>query len=280
MGRCASMPPMQLLPFSARAPALSIALTAGLLAPLLVAGAVPARGQEPRLEDRILAVVDGDPILASDVRRRVALGLATPAPEEDDHTLGRRVLDGLIEERLRLHEVNRLGLRDVAVSAIEDQMEEIRGRFPDADAFEERLLELGLDEEALAQIVARQLAVLRYVEERLGAQVFVTSDDVQSYYDEVLTPEMRRAGREPPPVEEVREEIRRVIREQRLTEEAEEWTLELRRKADVVDYYDRGSEELPPLKERFPADRRSPGTGSSSPAPSGDRPGSGRSSPC
>lgn len=267
------------MPSNRRAPLLSAALPL-LLLPVLSASAVaPARAQEPGLEDRILAVVDGDPILASDVRRRVALGLVTPAPGEDDHALGRRVLDGLIEERLRLHEVSRLGLQDVEVSAIQAHVEEIRSRFPDPEAFEERLLELGLDEEALSQIVARQLAVLRFVEERLRAQVFVTSDDIRAYYDDVLVPEMHSAGREAPPVDEVREQIRAVIREQRLNEEAEEWTLELRRRADIIDYYDRRGGELPPLRERFPASRRSPGTGPSSPAPSADRLGSGRSSP-
>jgi len=40
----------------------------------------------------------------------------------------------------------------------------------------------------------------------------------------------------------VREKIREVLREQRLNEEIERWTEELRREADIEDYFDRSSD--------------------------------------
>ena len=50
-----------------------------------------------------------------------------------------------------------------------------------------------------------------------------------------------------PPVREVREAIRQVLREELLNEEIERWTDELRRDADVVDYFDREQRDLPPV---------------------------------
>ena len=45
----------------------------------------------------------------------------------------------------------------------------------------------------------------------------------------------------------MREQIRAVLREQRLNDEIAAWTEELRRDADVVDYFDTELGELPPV---------------------------------
>lgn len=200
------------------------------------------------LVDRVLAVVDEDPILASDVEQAIGLGLETRRAGEGDEALRRRVLDALIEQRLRFHEVDRFGFTEVPVEEIEDRYGAIRARFTSQEAFRRRLREIGLSEEGLRQLVARQLMVLTYVEERVGARVFVALDDIRAYYDAVLVPEMRRTGAAVPPIEEVREQIRGVLREQRLNEEIERWTAGLRAAADVVDHFERAARELPPLR--------------------------------
>src|SRR5215203_2755138 len=65
----------------------------------------PAPEGKVVLNDRVRAVVDEDPILTSDVRRVIRLGLQERNPGEADVPFRRRVLDGLIEERLRFHEI-------------------------------------------------------------------------------------------------------------------------------------------------------------------------------
>jgi hypothetical protein len=84
------------------------------------------------------------------------------------------------------------------------------------------------------------------VEERLGPRVFVDLEQIRAYYNDVLTPELE-ARREPvPPIEEVREPIRRLLKEKLLNEELARWTEELRRDADVEDYLDSEHATLPP----------------------------------
>jgi hypothetical protein len=207
-----------------------------------------ATAAQPKLADRILAVVDEDPVLASDVERAIGLGLAERQPGEDDRALRRRVLDELIEQRLRFHEVDRYGFTEVPVSEIEARFAEIRGRFASPAAFRARLAELGMDEDGVRNLVARQLMVLTYVEERLGVRVFVGLDEIRSYHESTLVPEMRRQGKAAPPLEEVRESIRAVLKEQRLNEELERWTEELRRQADVIDHFDSVHEQLPAIR--------------------------------
>ncbi len=197
--------------------------------------------------DRILAVVDDDPILRSDVEQVISLGLVQPGPDEDEVSFRRRVLDRLIEQELRFHEVDQFGFAEIPIDDVEQQFEAIRAQFPTREQFEQRLAELGLDEQLLRQLVARQVMVLLYVEERLGARVFVDLDDIRTHYDEVYAPGLERAGREVPSLQTVREEIRTLLKELRLNQEIELWTEELRQEADIEDYFELADGELPPV---------------------------------
>lgn len=217
------------------------------------APAAPVRTPAPAtLVDRVVAVVDEDPILDSDIERVVRLGLLPAVAAESVAEERRRALDLAIEQKLRLHEVDRFGFEETPLALLDRQMEEVRSRFPAEEAFRAELARLGLDETALRQLLARQLSVLAYVEERLGPRVFVSVDDIGRYYNEELLPELKKSGVGPaelPTLESVRESIRAVLRERRLNEEIDRWTADLRGKADVVDYLDRESRPLPPLIE-------------------------------
>jgi hypothetical protein len=204
-------------------------------------------GTAPTLRDRVVAVVDDDPILQSDVERAVALAAPADADLDPDTDPRRRALDGLIEQRLRIHEVERYGFAQVPVERIRQQVDAIRARFPSPEAFAQRLAALGMDMDGLEQLVAQQLQVMIYVDELLGARVFVGLEEIEAYYERTLAPQLRAAGQQVPPLEDVREQIREVLRQQRLNQELERWTGELRRNADVRDFLDRADRPLPPV---------------------------------
>jgi peptidyl-prolyl cis-trans isomerase SurA len=225
-----------------------------ILTALSLAGALPAAAQAPKpvLQDKVLAVVDQEPILKSDVDRVIKLGLRQPNQGESAEAFHRRVLNDLIEERLRFHEIDKFGFEQVPVDEIEKNVAKIRAHFPDDASFQKALREVGLDANKLRQLVAHQLLVLTYVDERLGPRVFVSLEDINRYYRDVLTPEMQHRGQPVPPVEDVREDIREVLKQQRLTQEMEKWTQELRDRADVVVYGDQAKAgPLPPVVKKI-----------------------------
>ncbi|HET9209275.1 MAG TPA: hypothetical protein VFR03_02690 [Thermoanaerobaculia bacterium] len=209
----------------------------------------PPPSGKTELQDRVLAVVDEDPVLASDVDRIIRLGLEQPQPGETEERFRRRVLDGLIDQRLQFHEVDRFNFEQVPVDEIQKRVAEIRSRYPDEASFQKALKEVGLDDKGLRQLVARQLLVLTYVDERLGANVFVEPDEINRYYRDVLTPEMRKRGQIPPALDDVREDIRETLKQQKMTQEMTRWTRELRNKADIVVYSGnpKPNQPLPPV---------------------------------
>ena len=221
--------------------------------PSFAAGlAFGAAGAPNALKDRVLAVVDEDPILASDLDRAIVVGQLQAKPGEAPKVFRRRVLDDLIAQRLRFHEIDRFGLEQVPVDQIEKHVAEVRARFKDEAAFRQQLKAVGLDEAALRQMMARQLEVLAYVDERLGPQVFVGLDDIAAYYRTALTPQLQQQKLPVPPLDNVREQIRVVLRQQRLTEELDRWTEDLRRKANIAVYFDKPTGgPLPPVVKRI-----------------------------
>jgi peptidyl-prolyl cis-trans isomerase SurA len=268
--------PIALRPFFflAGLAALLIAALAGLPGTAAAAPPKPAPaatlaaspGAKNALKDRVLAVVDEDPVLASDVERVLKLGLQPRNPGETDEQYRKRVLDSLIEERLRFHEIDRYGLEQVPVDDIERAVAKVRAGFKDEASFQKAIKEVGLSPKGLRQLMARQLLVLTYVDERLGPRVFVTFDDINKYYRTVLTPEMQKKGQPVPPLDDVREDIREVLKQQKLTEELKTWTAELRAKADVVVYSEQaGGGPLPPVVKKLDASTKKTDTKSAAP---------------
>jgi parvulin-like peptidyl-prolyl isomerase len=212
----------------------------------------PVPPGDAKLRDRVLAVVDEDPILQSDLDRLIGLGLAQTRPGEDPAAFQRRVLDQLIEERLRFHEMDRFGFEEVPVEDVDAQVAEIRARFKDDAAFQKALRDQGMTAKDLRRTVARQLMVLTYVDEQLGARVFVGLDDINTYYRTVFTPDMQKRGQPVPPLDDVRDQIRTVLREKRLNEAIDKWTDELRQKADVQVFFGKPAGALPPVVKKIP----------------------------
>jgi hypothetical protein len=208
-------------------------------------GAVCLTAEERNPADRILAVVDDDPILASEAEQILAFGIVKPEPDEDERDTYRRALDFLIEERLRFHEVDRFGFAEVPIDIVDGEFARLQKRLGGPAKFDKVLADLGLDEQGARQLLARQVMIWIYVEERLGARIFVSLEDISQYYDEELVPQLVGRGSEVPPMSEVREPIRSLLREQRMNDELERWTAELVQAADVEDYFESAFDSLP-----------------------------------
>lgn len=217
-----------------------------------VSAAVHASDREP--VDRILAVVDDDPILASEVEQVLAFGIVERAEDEEERETQRRALDFLIEERLRFHEVDRFGFAEVPIEVVDGEFNRLQSSFGGPEKFAETLEKLGLDEQGARQVLARQVMIWVYVEERLGARIFVGLEDIREYYNEELVPQLQARGREIPPIDELREPIRTLLREQRMNEELERWTAELLQDADIEDFFDSAFDSLPAQLTTIEAD--------------------------
>ena len=105
----------------------------------------PAIADELSVVDRLVAVVDDDPMFLSDVDRLLALGLVDASPAAELEERRRVALDRLIEERLRLHEVERYELGTVPVPEVDRQMAALAESLGGEEALERLLASQDMD---------------------------------------------------------------------------------------------------------------------------------------
>ncbi len=178
--------------------------------------------------DRILAVVAGHVITASDVRAFLELGLAEVDGETADAE--RRVLDHLIDRRLVLDEADRLLTADPPPERIEAALDDVVARFPDRDAFEGLLARTGLSLADLRQILRDEARRESYLRGRFGAPG-PSEGELRAYYEE-RAEEFREGGR-PLSFEEARDEVRRRMATPR-DAAIEDWIAGLERRAPIA----------------------------------------------
>ena len=196
---------------------------------LLVLGSLtwpPAAGAQ--VLDRILAVVSGHVITASEVRAFLELGLT--AVEPGSAGAEERVIEHLIDGRLVLDAADRLLTEGPPPARIEAALEEVAARFPDRDAFAGVLARTGLSLDDLRQILRDEARRESYLRDRFGAPE-PAEDDLRAYYEEHAQ-EFREDGR-PLRFEAARETVRRRMTALR-DAAVEEWITELERRAPIA----------------------------------------------
>ncbi|HEV8431984.1 MAG TPA: hypothetical protein VGR95_01130 [Thermoanaerobaculia bacterium] len=200
---------------------------------LLLAIALPAQSG---IVDRVAAVVDRQVITVSEVNQMVELHFFPRNAGESEDDYRHRILEALIAQALRFRDVERFGAEDIPKDSIEARVTEIAKRFPTPADLDAALKRVELTPDELRALVKRQLQVEAYVQERFAPLVFVSNDEIEAYYRGTWSQQRRRRGLAIPPLAEVREEIRALLRASRLEEEIEKWTTQLRERANVDIY--------------------------------------------
>lgn len=213
--------------------AVTAAVKRGVVAAALSLLALPAPAV---IIDRVAAVVEKEVITLSEIDQLVDLRFFERQSGESEDRFRRRVLESIIAQALRYRDVLRFGAQDVSRDAIEARLLEIRRRFRSDAEFEAALgqTELSLDE--VRALIKRQLQVDAYIEERFSPLIFVSLDQIEAYYRDTYLPQRRERGLPDIPLSEVREEIRSLLKSERLADEIRKWTEQLRARVNVDIY--------------------------------------------
>jgi hypothetical protein len=192
-----------------------------------------ARAQ--KIVDQILTLVNDDIITRIDLLWSLALDPSAPSPAGPvSPDILRQKLDVMIDERLIAQDAARLPSAEAPQDEIDQKRRMLIERFPSEAAFRQRIESVGLTPQRLDQLIRERILIERFKEFRFQSFVFVREEEIQRYYTEVLAPQVRARGAVPPPVEQVREQIRAILREEKINEEIDRWLIEARQRADIV----------------------------------------------
>jgi peptidyl-prolyl cis-trans isomerase SurA len=155
---------------------------------------VPQQGEE--LVDRVVAVVGDTSLLLSDVQEEVAqmraAGRPVPADAEGQAAMVRQIVQTRVNDLVALHAAKLAGVTvgdDEVERTVDQEIREIRGRFPSQAAFNAALAQSGLTQaefraNRLEQTRSR-IMVGRFISQRVGSAVrpVVTDAEIQAAFE-------------------------------------------------------------------------------------------------
>jgi hypothetical protein len=178
--------------------------------------------------DRVLAVVGSHVVTLSDVRAAQTFAFV-PAGTTADTTAD--VLASLVNRELMLGEVDRYSAPDPDRALLDRRMSQIRARFSSPDQFQQALARTAMTDGRLRIVVADNVRIETYLDQRFGAAAQPTPDEVQRYYRE-HPGEFTRGG-QLAPFDEVRVQAQERLAGERRRALVADWLDRLRRRGFV-----------------------------------------------
>ena len=194
-----------------------VLLFAAVQAPRAFAYVPPSQPQ--RVVDRIVARIEDDIILQSQVRELGAFQLLVDGKAESDDKLQQE----LIEQWVVATEANDSHFPQPAQFEVDREMARLAGQFSSGDKYQARLRELGLSENQVRQLLTRQIYDERYVDYKFRPSVQVQTPDIETYYKQEFLPELEKKNQPAPALSSVEEQIRELLVQRGISTLTSKW---------------------------------------------------------
>ncbi|MGD9715265.1 MAG: hypothetical protein AB7V46_24890 [Thermomicrobiales bacterium] len=186
--------------------------------------------------DRIVALVNGQPVLLSEWQDRVRYEamleqrpLENVSSEQEQEALRQVIDQKLVEQQMRGR-----NLPPVSNEEIATRTADVKKRVPVSEGgWQETLKKYSLTEDQVLELVRAQAGMARFVTAEVLAGVRVEDQSILTYYRETLLPQLRGSGAAPPALGEVAGRIREVLLQQRTNELLDQWLQTLRDQSEV-----------------------------------------------
>ena len=194
---------------------------------------ITSLGSSAETIDEVLAVVDRNPVLQSDLALAHLVGIG-PSAEASDTESEHDPLGSRIRLELQYLDLVASGALQRLELDVEQQLESLTTDGGGEVRLREALAAQGLEWEDVEALALRVAAVQTWVTRHLRPRVTVTIRDVEEAYRRVIVEPMRDAGTEPPSLAHVTEDLRRLVFEEKLNAEIERWLDQCRERHRVT----------------------------------------------
>ena len=174
--------------------------------------------------DRIVARVETDIILLSDVRALERYQQLVDGKSESDA----QVLDRLIDQWIVRNEAETAQFPQPAPDAIDKGVERVQKSFPSPEEYETKKKEVGLTDADVRKMVASQLYLSNYLDSRFRPSVHIEAKDIQEFYEKAVIPRAQARGQEAPSLDAAKDVIREALIQSGIDEQSNRWLAESR----------------------------------------------------
>jgi hypothetical protein len=203
----------------------------------LVIAAVLVAGYAQEI-DRIVAVVNNRPIAESEWEQQERFEAMTSNEPWKGFRHSQDSLERLIDRALILQQMDSAGTPKADDAYVVAQLNSLRKqmRLESDKEWRARLKEYGLLGSDVADMVAEQANVLRFIDARFRPAVHIPIEDVRRYYRETYVPQFQRTAKPgvvAPALAEIESQIISVLTEQRMNDLFNTWLKTLRAQANI-----------------------------------------------
>lgn len=196
-------------------------------ATLLLALTAAASAQE--MIDRIVACVDTDIILLSDVRALARYQIFVDGKAESDE----EILDRLIDQWMVRNEAKAALFPQPSEEEVNRSLERLKRSFSSQQEYEERMKQSGLTDEDVERMLRSQLYLSDYLDSRFRASIQIEEKDIEEFYKTRVIPRAESRGQTPPTLDGARGFIQEALTQRAINEQAERWLKESRARLHV-----------------------------------------------
>jgi hypothetical protein len=197
---------------------------------------------QPVVLDHVVAVVNNQTILASDVDDEIRIAVLDPGQAGRGVLTPQRALDHLISRALIQQQIRQEDAQaaEPAQAEVEARLAEIRTQLPacihqncaSAEGWKAFLAAHGLRPERVQSYLRYRVQILHFIEQRFRQGIRISPEEIETYYRETLLPQYA-PGDEIPPLSKVSDRIEEILLAQQVNVLFDDWLANLRRQGDV-----------------------------------------------
>jgi peptidyl-prolyl cis-trans isomerase SurA len=192
--------------------------------------------------DRVVAVVNNQAILASDLDDEIRLSVLDPGRGGLGILTREQALDQLISRTLIQQQIRDQDVQSIEPSPaeVDARLAEIRNEIPTCvrqncaseAGWKTFLISRGLTTERVRTYLRYRIEILRFIEERFRQGIQIPQQDIQAYYNEALLPQYAK-GEAVPPLDQVAPRIQEILLQQRVNVLFDGWLENLRKQGEI-----------------------------------------------
>ena len=217
------------------------ALMAGAQTPGVAQNGAASAPSAAVVLDRVVAVVNGDVILESDIDEERRFEEIQPFRSVQDSTRA-KIIERLVDRELILQQAALLPEDQVSDKALDEQIARMRTDIPackqqyrcDTDEGWAKFLgDHGFTVEEFRSRWRQRMELLKFIQVRFSNGISVSDDEIKTYYEKTMLPEYARRKVTPPPLDTIKQRIEEVLVQQQVSALLEDWLKSLRAQGTV-----------------------------------------------
>jgi len=192
--------------------------------------------------DRVVAIVNGDLILDSDVDQERRFQDLLPYGESGKEFTREKAIERLINRTLILQQAKQQPEDDIADDDVTTDIGDLKKQIADCEktdcesdaGWRKFLASQGFTEEEFFKLWKQRMEVLAFIEERFQVGIKITPEQVKAYYETTMLPVYAKKGVKAPPIESISTRIQELLLQMQVSGLLNDWLNSLRSQGSIV----------------------------------------------